>query len=133
LISQELRVETSGTRCTDLTDQLRRFCSDKGDGLVLAFVPHATAGLVLIELGAGSEADLLSWLDRMLPRDNSYRHQHGSRGHGADHLVPAVLSASVLVPVLEGTPQLGTWQSLALIDTNAENNQRRVRFSFLSG
>jgi secondary thiamine-phosphate synthase enzyme len=133
LITQELRVDTSRSRCTDLTPQLRRFCADKGDGLVQAFVPHATAGLALIELGAGVEADLLKWLEQNLSRNDSYRHQHGSRGHGADHLVPALLSASVLVPVLGGTPQLGTWQSLALIDTNAENDRRRVRLSFLPG
>jgi secondary thiamine-phosphate synthase enzyme len=133
LISEELRVDTRGTPVVDLTGQLRHFCADKRDGLVHAFVPHATAALVLIELGAGSDADLLSWLDRLLPRDAQYRHQHGSQGHGADHLLPAVLGSSVSVPVLRGTPQLGTWQSLALIDTNQENNQRLIRFSFLPG
>jgi secondary thiamine-phosphate synthase enzyme len=101
--------------------------------LAHAFVPHATAALVLIELGAGSDADLLAWLERTLPRDASYRHRHGARGHGADHLLPAVLGSSVTVPVLNGSPLLGTWQSLALIDTNRENNLRRVRLSFLSG
>jgi len=133
LISAELQVDTSGTPIVDLTAQLRRFCAGKGDGLVHAFVPHATAALVLIELGAGSDADLLSWLEGILPRETSYRHQHGSPGHGADHLLPAVLGSSVSVPVLHGTPQLGTWQSLALIDTNEENNHRLVRLSFLPG
>lgn len=133
MISDELRVDTSGTPIVDLTAQLRRFCAGKGDGLVQAFVPHATAALVLIELGAGSDADLLSWLELSLPRDAAYRHQHGSRGHGADHLLPAVLGATVSVPVLQGAPQLGIWQSLALIDTNRENNRRLVRLSFLPG
>jgi secondary thiamine-phosphate synthase enzyme len=133
LISDELRVDTSGTPIVDLTAQLRRFCAGKGDGLVQAFVPHATAALVLLELGAGSESDLLSWLESTLPRDVPYQHQHGSRGHGADHLLPAVLGSSVSLPVLRGIPQLGTWQSIALIDTNQENNQRSVRLSFLAG
>jgi secondary thiamine-phosphate synthase enzyme len=133
VISDQLLVDTSGSSIIDLTPQLRRFCAGKGDGLVHAFVPHATAALVLVELGAGSDADLLSWLERTLPRDANYRHQHGSRGHGADHLLPAVLGSSVSVPVLQGTPQLGSWQSLALIDTNRENNQRQVRLSFLPG
>jgi len=133
VISEELRLDTSGTEILDLTPELRDFCTGKGDGLVQAFVPHATAGLVLMELGAGSEADLLSWLARSLSRDAPYRHQHGSRGHGADHLLPALLGSSVLVPVLQGQPQLGTWQSLALIDTNQENPRRIVRLSFLPG
>lgn len=124
-------MDTTGSWCTDLTPQLRSFCAEKGDGLVQAFVPHATAALVLIELAAGSDSDLLDWLQRTLPRDAPYRHQHGSPGHGADHLLPAVLGSSVSVPVLGGTPQLGTWQSVALIDTNSENNQRRVRLTFL--
>lgn len=133
MISALLMVDTSGASIIDLTPQLRSFCAGKGDGLVQAFVPHATAAVVLIELGAGSDADLLSWLEHTLARDADYRHQHGSRGHGADHLLPAVLGSSVSVPVLQGTPQLGTWQSLALIDTNRENNQRQVRLSFLPG
>ncbi|MGC1184799.1 MAG: secondary thiamine-phosphate synthase enzyme YjbQ [Candidatus Dormiibacterota bacterium] len=133
MISEELRVDTAGTPVVDLTPQLRRFCIARGDGLVQAFVPHATAALVLVELGAGSDADLLAWLERALPREAKYRHQHGSPGHGADHLLPALLGCSVTMPVLSGTPQLGTWQSLALIDTNQANNQRRVRLSFIPG
>ena len=117
----------------DLTDSLRRCCSGKGDGLAHAFVPHATAALVLIELGAGSEADLVEWLGQVLPRGASYQHRHGPRGHGADHLLPAVLGSSVLVPVLNGSPLLGAWQSLALIDTNEEADLRRVRLSFVPG
>lgn len=133
MISEELRIDTSGVPIVDLTSKLRRFCATQGDGLVQAFVPHATAALVVVELGAGSDADLLAWLEQVLPRQARYRHQHGSQGHGADHLLPAVLGCSVTMPVLNGTPQLGTWQSLALIDTNQENNQRRVRLSFVPG
>jgi secondary thiamine-phosphate synthase enzyme len=133
VISEELLLDTSASAILDLTRALRGFCAGKGDGLVQAFVPHATAALVLVELGAGSDRDLLTWLERVLPRDTGYHHRHGSTGHGADHLLPAVLGCSVTVPVLNGTPQLGTWQSLALIDTNRENNRRRVRLSFLAG
>jgi len=133
LISEELRIDTAGAPIVDLTSKLRRFCATQGDGLVQAFVPHATAALVVVELGAGSDADLLAWLEQVLPRQAQYRHQHGSPGHGADHLLPAVLGCSVTMPVLGGTPQLGTWQSLALVDTNQENNQRRVRLSFIPG
>jgi secondary thiamine-phosphate synthase enzyme len=133
LISEELRVDTAGAPIVDLTPQLRRFCAEHGDGLVQAFVPHATAALVVVELGAGSDGDLLSWLEQSVPRGASYRHQHGSPGHGADHLLPALLGCSVTVPVLSGNPQLGSWQSLALIDTNRENNVRRIRLTFIPG
>lgn len=133
MISEELHVDTSGTPVLDLTAQLHQLCAAQGDGLVNAFVPHATASLVLLELGAGSDADLLKWLEESLPRGAFYRHHHGSPGHGADHLLPAILGSSVTVPVLDGKPQLGTWQSLALIDTNGENNPRRVRLSFIPG
>lgn len=132
MISEELRVNTEGQPVVDLTDQVRGFCAGKGDGLVQAFVPHATAALVLIELGSGSDVDLLRWLQQTLPPDGDYRHRHGHHGHGADHLVPAVLGSSVTVPVLEGVPALGTWQSVALVDTDRDNNQRRVRLSFLA-
>jgi len=126
-----LEIDTTGQVITDLTSELVSFCSGQGDGLAHAFCPHATAALVLMELGAGSDLDLLSWLDRVLPRTDSYRHQHGGRGHGADHLLPALLGASVTIPVAEGRPRLGTWQSLALIDTNGDNNRRQVLLSFL--
>ncbi len=109
------------------------FCAGRGDGLVHVFVPHATAGLALIELGAGSEHDLEEALRRILPRDDRYRHRHGSPGHGADHVVPAFISPSVSVPVLGGSPQLGTWQSVVLVDTNVDNPWRQVRLSFLEG
>jgi secondary thiamine-phosphate synthase enzyme len=97
------------------------------------FVPHATAGLALFELGSGSDEDLDDVLDRLLPRDDRYRHRHGSFGHGADHLVPVIVSPSVTIPVVGGEPLLGTWQSLALVDTNVDNPRRQVRFSFVPG
>jgi secondary thiamine-phosphate synthase enzyme len=133
VISEELRVDTEGQQIVDLTAQLRTFCAGKGDGLLQAFVPHATAALVLIELGAGSDLDLLRWLQGTLPPERDYRHRHGSPGHGGDHLLPALLASSVTVPVLDGVPALGTWQSLALVDTNRDNRRRRVRLSFLPG
>jgi secondary thiamine-phosphate synthase enzyme len=129
--SDELQVDTAGQRVVDLTDAVRRFCSGRGDGLLNVFAPHATAGLALMETGSGSEADLVTALDRLLPRDDRYRHRHGSPGHGADHVLPAVIAPSVVVPVLDGRPQLGTWQSLVLVDLNADNPHRRVRLSFL--
>lgn len=129
----ELVIDTSGTPFTDLTADLVRFCSGRGDGVVNAFCRHATAALVLMERGAGSEEDLLSWLEGHLPRNPAYRHRHGPPGHGADHLLPALFGVSVSVPVLEGAPQLGTWQSLLLLDTNRENDRRRVLLTFLPG
>ncbi|MHB1524243.1 MAG: secondary thiamine-phosphate synthase enzyme YjbQ [Candidatus Dormibacteria bacterium] len=127
----ELVLDTSGGSISDLTGELRRFCRGRRDGLVNAFCPHTTAALVLMETGAGSDQDLLDWLRDHLPRDARYRHRHGSGGHGADHLLPALLGSSVTVPVVSGEPLLGTWQSLLLVDTNSDNNRRRVRLSFL--
>lgn len=124
--------DTSATRILDLTRELRRFASaNGGDGLVHVFVPHATAGLAIMETGSGSEGDLLDSLERLLPRDDRYRHSHGSPGHGGDHVVPAYVSPSVSIPVLDGEPALGTWQSLVLVDTNVDNPQRKVRWSFV--
>jgi secondary thiamine-phosphate synthase enzyme len=131
--SSLVAVDTSDRMFADLTGPLERFCAGRGDGLVSVFVPHATAGLALIELGSGSEHDLDEALRRLLPRDGRYRHRHGSEGHGADHVVPAFVSPSVALPVLGGSPQLGTWQSLVLVDTNRDNPHRQVRFSFLAG
>jgi secondary thiamine-phosphate synthase enzyme len=129
----EVEVDTSGRRVVDLTAELLRFCDGCGDGLVNAFVPHATAGLALMETGSGSEEDLLRALERLLPRDERYGHAHGSRGHGADHLLPALVGPSVTIPVLGGRPAFGTWQSLVLVDLNVDNPRRRVRFSFVPG
>ncbi len=131
--SRELAVDTSERRIVDLTDDVRGFCQDRGDGLVSLFAPHATCGLALLETGAGSDDDLLETLMRLLPRDGRYRHRHGSPGHGADHLVPALISPSLVLPVVNGRPALGTWQSVALVDLNPDNPARRVRFSFLAG
>jgi secondary thiamine-phosphate synthase enzyme len=107
------------------------FCRPLGDGLVHVFVPHATAGVALMELGSGSEPDLAELLGRLLPRDDRYRHRHGSPGHGADHLLPVLVSPSLSIPVEDGRPLLGTWQSVVLVDLNRDNPERRVRLSFL--
>ena len=128
-----LRIETGRRHVTDLTDEAMRFCTGRGDGLLHVFAPHATAGLALLELGSGSETDLDELLGRLLPRDDRYRHRHGSPGHGADHLLPVLVSPSVVVPVVDDHPALGTWQSLVLVDFNADNPRREVRFSFLPG
>ena len=118
---------------TDLTAACARFVADEGDGLLNIFVPHATAGLVIVELGAGSDEDLLAALDRLLPRDDRWRHRHGSPGHGADHVLPLLAPPSLTVPVVDGELALGTWQSIALLDPNRDNPTRTVRLSFLSG
>jgi secondary thiamine-phosphate synthase enzyme len=102
-----------------------------GDGLLHVFVPHATAGLALMELGAGSEADLLAALAEMLPADDRWRHAHGSRGHGRTHVLPALVAPFLVIPVLAGRMALGTWQSVALIDLNVDNTDRQVRLSYL--
>jgi secondary thiamine-phosphate synthase enzyme len=128
-----LDVDTARDRIVDLTPAAGRFCRGKGDGLLSAFAPHATAGLALMELGSGSEADLQEALDRLLPRDDRYHHRHGSHGHGADHVLPAVVSPSITVPVAAGELSLGTWQSLVLVDLNQDNPRRSVRLSFLAG
>jgi secondary thiamine-phosphate synthase enzyme len=130
---RELKLDTSASKFVDLTPALRDFCAGVGDGLLSVFAPHATVGLALIEVGSGSEADLEGALARLLPRDDAaYGHRHGSPGHGADHLLPALLSPSLLVPVSGGEPALGIWQSVVLIDLNPDNPERTVRLSFLA-
>ena len=131
--SAEIPLETGANQVVDLTAEAAQFCRTRGDGLLSVFAPHATAGVALMELGSGSEPDLAEALERMLPRDDRYRHRHGSRGHGADHLLPVFVSPSLVVPVVDGRMVLGTWQSLVLVDLNADNPQRRVRLSFLPG
>jgi len=126
-----VEVDTGRRRTVDLTDELVAFCAGRGDGLCSVFAPHATAGVALMETGAGSEEDLADALERILPRDVAYRHRHGSPGHGADHLLPVLVSPSLVVPVLGGRPALGTWQRLVLVDTNMDNPRRRVRLSFV--
>src|ERR1700722_1757009 len=114
-------VETGARRVTDLTPIVASFCDGRGDGLCHVFAPHATAGLALMELGSGSERDLDELLDRLLPRDDRYRHRHGSPGHGADHLLPVLVSPSLSLPVAGGQPLLGTWQAVVLVDPNRDN------------
>jgi secondary thiamine-phosphate synthase enzyme len=127
-----LDIDTSRRRIVDLTDAVRSFCGKHGDGLCNVFVPHATAGVAIIETGAGSDDDLVDTLERLLPRDDRYRHAHGSPGHGADHVLPAIVAPSVTVPVQGGEPLLGTWQSVVLVDLNRDNRQRQVRLSFVN-
>ncbi len=131
--TEELSIRTGSTLVTDLTERAARFCAERGDGLLNVFVPHATAGVALIETGSGTEPDLADAIDRILPPQDVYRHRHGSTGHGRDHVLPAFVSPSVTVPVLGGRMALGTWQSLVLVDPNVDNPDRTVRFSFLAG
>ena len=130
----EISVQTGRTRgLFDLTNQCAEFVRGEGDGLLNVFVPHATAGVVVMELGAGSEDDFMATLDRLLPRDDGWRHRHGSPGHGADHVLPLLVPPSLDVPVIAGQLQLGTWQSVALLDPNPDNARRAVRLSFIGG
>ena len=132
--STEIIVRTGNRRgLFDLTAECERFVAAEGDGLLNVFVPHATAGVVIMELGAGSDEDLVASLDTLLPRDDRWRHRHGSPGHGANHVVPLLASASVTIPVVGGRLALGTWQSIALLDPNTDNPTRTVRLSFLDG
>jgi secondary thiamine-phosphate synthase enzyme len=130
----EITVRTGRRRgLFDLTDQCARFVAGEGDGLLTVFVPHATAGIVVMELGAGSDEDLVATLDRLLPRDDRWQHRHGSPGHGADHVLPLLAPPSVSVPVVRGQLALGTWQSIALLDPNVDHEVRTIRLSFLPG
>ncbi|MFF4890530.1 YjbQ family protein [Micromonospora chersina] len=132
--SEVITVQT-GSRPTvrDITSEAERFAAGQGDGLLHVFVPHATAGLAIIETGSGSDDDLLRALDDLLPADGRWRHRHGSPGHGRDHVLPAFVPPYATLPVLGGRIQLGTWQSICLVDTNGDNPSRQVRFSFLPG
>ena len=130
----EFEVDTSGRRVVDITSRVRGFVTEGNEsGLAHVFLPHATAGLALIETGSGSEADLEEMLERILPRDDRYAHRHGTRGHGGDHLLPALVSPSLVLPVDGGELVLGTWQSIVIVDPNRDNNRRRVRVSVLPG
>ena len=129
-----LDVNTGNSQIVDLTGRVADFARAAGggsDGLLHIFVPHATAGVAVMETGSGSEPDLVAALERLLPRDDRYRHRHGSPGHGADHLLPALVSPSLAVPVQGGRLLLGTWQSVVLVDLNADNPRRQVRLSFV--
>ena len=130
--SIEIQLDTGGRLVTDITERVRAFGADAGvDGLLHVFVPHATAGVALMETGAGSEGDLDEALGRLLPRDDRYEHRHGSVGHGGDHLLPVFVSPSLTLPVIDGHTTLGTWQSVVIVDPNRENNTRTVRLSFV--
>ena len=129
----ELQLRTDDRFVTDVTAQIQDFASRGGDGLLNVFVPHATAGVALMETGSGSERDLEAALQRLLPRDALYTHQHGSQGHGATHLLPVIVSPSLTIPVHGGRLQLGTWQSIVIVDPNQDNPQRTLRLSMLEG
>jgi secondary thiamine-phosphate synthase enzyme len=130
----EFELDSRGRRLVDLTDRVRAFVAEAGgDGLVNVFLPHATAGLALMETGSGSERDLEEVLERLLPREDRYAHRHGSLGHGGDHLLPVFVTPSLVLPVEDGRVLLGTWQSVVMIDPNRDNDVRRVRLSFVAG
>src|ERR1700728_425982 len=135
--SEIIRVHTGGREAVhDITAECAEFArgaSAGGDGLLHVFVPHATAGVALIELGAGSDHDLLAALRDLLPADDRWQHAHGSRGHGRSHVLPAFIAPYATFPVLRGQLALGTWQSIALVDVNTDNPDRQVRLSFLPG
>jgi secondary thiamine-phosphate synthase enzyme len=130
----EFEVETSGERVVDITSRVRGFVAEGNEsGLAHVVLPHATAGLALVETGSGSEADLEELLERILPRDDRYTHRHGARGHGGDHLLPALVSPALVLAVDRGELVLGTWQSVVIVDPNRDNNRRHVRVSVLPG
>lgn len=132
--SQILELTTGSTPAAiDITGSAAAFVGGRGDGLLSVFVPHATAGVAIMETGAGSDTDLLAHLETLLPRDDRWSHRHGSPGHGGDHVLPAFIAPSVTVPVLGGQLALGTWQSIVLVDPNVDNAHRQVRLSFLAG
>ena len=132
MLTHEIIVRTGVSGIvTDITSEVARFVVDHGDGLVNVFVPHATAGVAIIETGAGSDADLAGHLETLFPRDDRWRHRHGSPGHGGDHVMPAFVAPSITVPVLDGRLQLGTWQSIVLVDPNGDNPRRSIRLSFV--
>ncbi len=135
MFSERLRLTTGERMFTDLTGRAEQFLADCGahDGLLNIFVPHATAGVALIETGAGSEPDLAEAIERLLPREDIYRHRHGSLGHGRDHVLPAFIAPSVTIPVSTGRLLLGTWQSVVLVDPNTDNPNRTVVLSLLPG
>ena len=129
-----ITVRTGGSPVVrDITREAEQFVASEGDGLLHVFVPHATAGLAIIETGAGSDDDLLTAIDDLLPAEDRWRHRHGSPGHGRDHVLPAWIPPYATLPVIGGRIALGTWQSICLVDPNGDNPTRQVRFSFLAG
>jgi secondary thiamine-phosphate synthase enzyme len=132
--SDEFEIDTRGRLVSDITDRVQSFAKEAdGDGLLHVFLPHATAGLALMETGSGSEEDLANVVEEVLPRDDRYRHRHGAQGHGADHLLPAFISPTLTLAVRGGRVILGTWQSVVVVDPNLENNRRRIVLSLLEG
>jgi secondary thiamine-phosphate synthase enzyme len=132
--NDEFTVDTRGRLVTEVTDRVEAFCRDQAEsGLVHVFLPHATAGLALMETGSGSEEDLAEAIERLLPRDDRYRHRHGSTGHGGDHLLPVFVSPSLVLPVEDGRLSLGTWQRVVVVDPNRDNNRRTVQLRFVGG
>lgn len=130
--SKELTVDTGGRRVVEVTDHIRAFAAEAGgNGLVHVFLPHATAGVALMETGAGSEQDLEELLERVWPRDDRYAHRHGSVGHGGDHLLPVFVSPWLVLVAEDGDLLLGTWQRVVIVDPNRENDRRRLRLSFV--
>jgi secondary thiamine-phosphate synthase enzyme len=133
LETEQIDVATGDRQVVDITSDIVRFCATRGDGLCHVLAPHATAGLALMEVESSSEGDLTELLARLLPRDDRYRHRHGSLGHGADHLLPVLLSPTLVLAVAAGRLQLGTWQSVVLVDMNVDNPNRGIHLSFLAG
>jgi secondary thiamine-phosphate synthase enzyme len=132
--SEVITIRTGGSPVVrDITREAERFVDGQGDGLLHVFVPHATAGLAIIETGAGSDDDLLTAIGELLPADDRWRHRHGSPGHGRDHVLPAWIPPYATLPVIDGRIALGTWQSVCLVDPNGDNPSRQVRFSFIGG
>jgi secondary thiamine-phosphate synthase enzyme len=132
MLRRELSIDTSRAQVVDVTDEVAALAREaRGDGLLNVFVPHATAGVAIMETGSGSEPDLVEALQRLLPRGTRYRHRHGSEGHGADHLLPALVSPSVTVPVWGGRLALGIWQRIVVVDLNPDNPRRTLRLSLL--
>ena len=130
--TRELSIANGRALVTDVTSDVADFCAGLGDGLLNVFVPHATAGVALIETGSGTDVDLAATIERMWPVDARYAHSHGSSGHGRDHVLPAFVSPSLVIPVIGGRPALGTWQSVVIVDSNGDNPDRRVRLSFVA-
>ena len=132
--TEVITVRTGGSPVVrDITAEAQRFVGGQGDGLLHVFVPHATAGLAIIETGAGSDDDLLTAIGDLLPAEDRWRHRHGSPGHGRDHVLPAWIPPYATLPVIDGRIALGTWQSVCLVDPNGDNPSRQVRFSFIAG
>ena len=134
VLTTEITIRTGHTdRVLDITGQCAEFVASRADGLLNVFVPHATAGIAILETGAGSDHDLLAALNTLLPADDRWDHRHGSEGHGRSHVMPALIAPYATVPVISGTLALGTWQSICLVDLNLDNPDRRIRLSFVPG